>query len=113
MTAFVLRAERNEKGRPRAAPTGNYYALRLRGCWGWRRGGGWRGAEIDFGGLAGAGVGFEVGVVAGKAAHAGNEAVGEESDEGVVVLDGFVVAAAFDGDTVFGAGEFVLDAEEI
>src|SRR5277367_6280520 len=76
-------------------------------------GGGWRWVEVDFGGLAGAWFGFEVGVVAGEAAKAGDEAVGEEGDVGVVVLDGFVVAAALDGDAVFGAGEFVLETHEI
>lgn len=78
-----------------------------RGC------GSWRGVEIYFGGFAGAGFGFEVGVVAGEAAEAGYQTVGKEGDVGVVVLNGFVVAAALDGDAVLRAGQFVLEAEEI
>ena len=100
-------------GPPKGGPYEVLKALRLCGSRDGRGCGGWRGAEIDFGDFAGAGFGFEVGVVAGEAAEASDEAVREERDVGVVVLHGFVVATAFDGDAIFGAGEFVLEAEEI
>src|SRR5215475_13634768 len=83
--------------------------------WSWH-GCGWclrfAGAEVDLRGDAVAFVGLEVGVVAGKAAHAGDKAVGEERDVSVVVLYHFVVAAALDGDAVFCSGQFVLEAEK-
>src|SRR5450755_277263 len=69
--------------------------------------------ELDFGGLAGAFGGLEVGFVAMEAGPAGEEAVGEQADVGVVGLDRIVVALAFDGDAIFGAGQFVLQAQEI
>ena len=100
-------------GPPEGGPYKDSEALGFRRGWSWGGCGSGRGAEIYFGDFAGAGFGFEVGVVAGEAAEAGYEAVGEERDVGVVVLDGFVVAAALDGDAIFGAGEFVLEAEEI
>ena len=56
---------------------------------------------------------MEVGVVAFVAGPGGEEAVGELEDVGVIGLDGVVVILAGDGDAVFGAGEFVLQAEEI
>ena len=37
----------------------------------------------------------------------------KQRDVRVVVLDGFVVAPPFHGDTVFRAGQFVLQAQEI
>src|SRR5579859_5036198 len=88
-------------------------ALRLRGDWSGSRGRRRSCAEIDFGGLAGAGFGFEVGVVASEAAEAGDQAVGEKRDVGVVVLNGFVVAAALDSDAVFRSSQLVLEAEKV
>jgi hypothetical protein len=57
--------------------------------------------------------GLEVGVVALEAGPTGENVVGEERDVGVVVLDQFIVAAALDGDAVFGAGQLILQAKEI
>ena len=48
-----------------------------------------------------------------EASPAGEDAVGEEADVGVVGLDGIVVALPFHGDAIFGACQFVLKAEEI
>ena len=45
----------------------------------------------------------------GGACESGDEVCGELANGGVVFLDGFVVALAFDGDAVFGA--FELHAE--
>ena len=73
-----------------------------------RRWGNWR-----LGDFAARGAGLEVGVVAFVAGPAGEEAVGEEADVGVIGLDGIVVMFAIDGDAIFGAGEFVLEAEEV
>jgi hypothetical protein len=56
---------------------------------------------------------LEVGVVALVAGPSREEAVGELADKGVIRLDGVVVVLAGDGDAVFGAGEFVLQAEEV
>ena len=55
---------------------------------------------------------LKVGVVAGEAAETGHQAVGKKGNVGVVVLHGFVVAAAFDGDTIFRSGQFVLQPQE-
>ena len=56
---------------------------------------------------------MEVGVVAFVAAPGGEDAVGKLADVGVIGLDGVVVIFAGDGDAVFRAGEFILEAEEI
>ena len=92
------------------------FVLRLFFGWGvsWRWGGGWSWrVEVDFGDFAAGGGGLEVGVVAFVAGPRGEEAVGELKDVGVIGLDGVVVIFAGDGDAVFGAGEFVLEAEEV
>src|SRR5580698_3818519 len=100
-----------KKGRDGCAPT--FFASMLFFGWGGSRrwGGGWSGiVEVDFGDF---GAGLEVGVVAFIAGPGGEEAVGELADVGVIGLDGVVVIFASDGDAIFGAGEFVLQAEEI
>ena len=66
--------------------------------------------EVDFGRLARAFIGLEIGVVAGEACHAGNQAVRKQRDVGVVVLDGLVVAPPLDRNAVLRAGEFILQA---
>jgi hypothetical protein len=103
-----------KKGRDGCAPT--FFASMLFFGWGGSRrwGGGWSGiVEVDFGDFAARGGGLEVGVVAFIAGPGGEEAVGELADVGVIGLDGVVVVFAGDGDAIFGAGEFVLQAEEI
>src|SRR5262249_32212563 len=44
---------------------------------------------------------------------AGDQAVGEHTDVSVVVLHGIVVAAALDGDAVFGSGQVILKGHEV
>lgn len=56
---------------------------------------------------------MEVGVVAFVAGPGGEEAVRKLEDVGVIDLDRVVVTFPGDGDAIFGAGEFVLQAEEI
>ena len=63
--------------------------------------------EADLGCVLRARACLEVVVVALEAAHAGPNAVRELTDEGVVVLDGLVVAPARDADAVFCTGQFV------
>lgn len=60
--------------------------------------------ELDFGGYARPFGSLEVGFVALEAGPLGEEAVGKQADVGVVRLDGVVVALAFHGDAIFGAG---------
>ena len=74
---------------------------------------GFRGGELNLGGFAGCFGGLEVGFVAFEAGPAGEDAVGEQADVGVVGLDGVVVALAFHGDAIFGAGQFVLQSQEV
>src|SRR5262249_2167088 len=90
-------------------------SLGLGRSWSRRRGGSLRFVEVEVHLRRGAGafISLEVGLVAGKAAHAGDQAVGEERDESVVLLNHIVVAAPLDSDAVFGAGELVLQAEKI
>src|SRR5215470_6456329 len=57
--------------------------------------------------------GFEVGVVALEAGPGCEHAVGPLADVGVVGLQGIIVTLACDGDAVFGAGQFVLKAQEV
>ena len=45
--------------------------------------------------------------------HPGPHAVGKLSDECVVVLQGVVVALALDGNAIFRAGQFILQAQKI
>jgi len=79
-----------------------------------RSSGGWgRRVEVDFGDFAAGGARLEVGVVAFVAGPGGEDAVGELEDVGVIGLDGVVVVFAGDGNAVFGAGEFVLEAKKI
>src|SRR5580698_7905405 len=99
-------------GRSSAAPLHFLAALFCGGSGRRSSGWGWS-VEVDFGDFAAGGGGLEVGVVAFVAGPAGEEAVGELEDVGVIGLDGVVVIFAGDGDAVFGAGEFVLQAEEI
>ena len=68
--------------------------------------------EVDGGGGLGGGVGFEVGFVF-EAHHAGDEEGGEAVAGGVVVADGVVEAAAFDGDAIFSAFELGLEVAEV
>ena len=63
-----------------------------------------RGWELDFGDFARSFGSLEVVVVALEAGPSGEDVVGEQADVGVVFLNGIVVALAFDGDAVFGAG---------
>ena len=70
-------------------------------------------AGVNFSGCervleVGCGVGFEVGVFAIETEEARRDVLGEQLDGSIVALDGFVIAATLDGDTVFRAGEFVL-----
>ena len=74
---------------------------------------GLRGGELNLGSFAGGFGGLEVRFVAFEARPTGEDAVREEPDVGVVGLDGIVVALAFYGDAIFGAGQFVLKAEEV
>jgi len=102
------------RGRAGQAPPLQLGRLFLGWSGSWRWGGGWSGGvEVDFGDFAARGGGLEVGVVAFVAGPAGEEAVGELEDVGVIGPDAVVVIFAGDGDAVFGACEFVLEAEEI
>src|ERR1035441_5898503 len=56
---------------------------------------------------------LEVCIVAGEARQAGYDVVGEQPNVGVVVLQGIVVPLTLDGDTVLGAGQLVLQAQEV
>src|SRR5208282_457575 len=56
---------------------------------------------------------FEVGFIGFESGYTSEEAVGELLDVGVVILQGVVVALPFDSDAVLGAGEFVLQSEEV
>src|SRR5208282_1905634 len=88
--------------------------LRMRGCRSWsRRGRGFVVVEVHFGGLARAFLGLEIGVVAREASETGNQTVREQGNVGVVVLNRIVVALALHSDTVFRAGQFILQAHEI
>jgi len=48
-----------------------------------------------------------------EACPGSEDVVGKEAQIGVVVLQGFVVTPALHGDAVLGAGQFVLQTEEI
>src|SRR5450432_3712644 len=91
-------------------------ALRMDRSWRWRWSC-WRWlfvvVEVDLGGLACAFFGLEIGLVALEASHAGDQAVGEQRNVGVVVLHHLVVVAALDGDAIFRAGQLILQAHEI
>src|SRR5208337_426411 len=41
------------------------------------------------------------------------DVIREKTDVGVVILDGLVIAAALDGDAVFGSGQLVLKGQEV
>ena len=56
---------------------------------------------------------MEVCIVAFVAGPSCEDAVGELEDVGVIGLDRVVVAFTSDGDTVFSAGQFVLEAEKV
>jgi hypothetical protein len=60
-----------------------------------------------------AGLGLEISIVAGEPAHACNDVVGKKFDCRIISLKSLVVLAAFDSDAILGAGQFVLEAEEI
>src|SRR5579863_4510171 len=72
-----------------------------------------RRAEIHFRSFACSFGSFEVGVVASESRKARDDVVWEQADVGVVVLQGLVVATAFDGYPVFCARQLVLQAQEI
>src|SRR5207302_6466055 len=64
--------------------------------------------EIHFGSLPRSFLRLEVRIVAGESAQACHQIVGEEREKRVVVLQRFVVTAAFDGDAIFRSGQLVL-----
>src|SRR5713226_2670888 len=55
----------------------------------------------------------EIIFVALEACPRGEQAIGEQPNVGVVVLQGIVVALALDGNTVLRPGQLVLQAEEV
>ncbi len=69
--------------------------------------------EFDSRHLPGGLTGLEVGVVLLEAGDARPDAVGELQDEGVVVLDGVVVALAGHSDAVLRARQLILQAHEL
>ena len=69
-------------------------------------------AEIHFGSLARTLGSGEVVIIPLESRPPGKDVVGEKADVGVVILDGLVIPAAFDGDAVFGSGQFVLQEPE-
>src|ERR1700690_2641585 len=56
---------------------------------------------------------LEVCVVAVESEHGRRYVLGEQLDIGVVALHGFIVFAALHRNAVFGAGELILQPEEI
>src|SRR5260221_2461270 len=66
--------------------------------------------EIHLGNLAGTFFGLEIGVVARESSEAGDQAVWKEGNVSVVVLDRFVVAAAFDRATILRSWPLILPA---
>src|ERR1700730_4167888 len=89
------------------------------GRWRWLRGrrslSSWifRIVEIDLGSLTRAGLGFEVRVVTRKSGQAGDDVVGKQRDVGVVVLQDLIVVTTLDGDAIFRACQFILQAHKI
>ena len=63
-----------------------------------------RGWELDFRCFARSFGGLEVIVVAFEAGPSREDVVGEQANVGVVLLNGIVIALAFDGDAVLCAG---------
>src|SRR5712691_1919394 len=57
--------------------------------------------------------GFEVGIVARETAQTRHETVWKESEEGVVVLHGFVVTPPLHGDAVLRARQLILEPQEV
>ena len=57
--------------------------------------------------------GSEVRIISFETCHVGPNAVRKLPDEGVVILNRVVVALAFNRDSVFCSGKFVLKTQEI
>src|SRR5260370_14740347 len=69
--------------------------------------------EIHLGSVARPFFRFEIGVVARESSDAGDQTVWKEGNVSVVVLDRFVVAAAFGGDATLRSCQLILQAHEI
>src|ERR1035438_767999 len=69
--------------------------------------------EIHFGRHARALGRSEVVVVPLESCPTGIDAVGELADVSVVILNGLVIPAAFDGDAILASGQFVLKGCEV
>ena len=73
----------------------------------------WLALKIHLRNISCAFCGFEVSVVLLVSGKSGNQIVRKLQQVSVVVLDRVVIALALDGDAVFGARQFVLQAQEI
>src|SRR5208337_1505531 len=72
-----------------------------------------RRAEIHLGSLARSLGSNKVSIIPLESSPPGKDVIREKTDVGVVILDGLVIAAALDGDAVFGSGQLVLKGQEV
>ena len=68
--------------------------------------------EINFRRSPGAFTRGKVRIIALESSHAGPQAIREQADEGVVILQSVIVTLAFDGYPVLGSSQLILQAAE-